>query len=119
MHIGVTSVMIDMPVKGDHIENFAAIINRLMFQHSQLKLVLRLTIPGDNVLAEKLFRKYMDLKQITEGCQQLSVILSVGPDLPDSGFFHKFTGEKVFAIQLCTSAFLSNHKGYPVLPASH
>jgi len=76
-------------------------------------------VPGDNVLAEKLFRRFMDLKQITEGCLQLSVVLAIGPDLPNTAFFHRFLGEKVFGIQLCTSAFISNSKGYPTLPQAH
>ena len=30
LHIGATTVLIDMPFKGNNIENFAAIINRLI-----------------------------------------------------------------------------------------
>ena len=63
MHIGATCILIDMPTKGDRIENFAAILLRLMSTHSsQMKILLRLTVPADATLAEKIFRRYLDFK---------------------------------------------------------
>jgi protein arginine N-methyltransferase 5 len=39
--------------------------------------------------------------------------------LPPTTFFAKFWGEKVYGIQICTSCFISNEKGFPVLSKPH
>jgi endonuclease IV len=49
MHIGANHVLVDLPSKSDRNENFAAILNRLMQQNMpHLKIILRLTVPGDD-----------------------------------------------------------------------
>lgn len=120
MHIGATHVLVDMPSKSDRNENFSAILNRMLQQNMpHLKIILRLTVPGDDAQAEKLYRRYVDVKQMVDSDNQLNVCLSIGPDLPQEKFFRKLIGERVYSIQLCTSAFVSNNKGFPVLPQIH
>ena len=46
-------------------------------------------------------------------------MIVLGPDLPNRKIIDRFFGERVFAIQLATSTFLSNQKGFPVLSKVH
>jgi len=46
-------------------------------------------------------------------------MVCLGADLPDRKIIDRFFGEKIYAIQLQTSSFLSNQKGYPVLSKVH
>lgn len=109
MHMGATSILIDLPVKGDHLENFASILNRLLSQHfPHLKIILRLTVPSDEHMAEKLFRRYTDFKQLIDGCANVNLLIAMEADIPDENFFLKFSGEKLHGVQLSTSAFISN-----------
>lgn len=99
MHMGSSHVLVDFPTKGDHLDNFAAILNRLMAQHApHLKIIIRLTVPGDESQAEKLYRRYTDFKMLVDGCPQAMPLLALGPDLPTGGFFRIFEGEKVYAV---------------------
>jgi protein arginine N-methyltransferase 5 len=50
----------------------------------------------------------------------VQVILHLQADLPDyDTFLKRWFGDKVFAIQLDSSAFLQNTKGFPVLSKKH
>ena len=46
-------------------------------------------------------------------------MLVIGTDLPSASLIYRFFGEKVYAIQLSTSTFISNQKGFPVLSKAH
>ena len=46
-------------------------------------------------------------------------MLVLSADLPDRRIVDRFFGEKLYAVQLATNAFVSNQKGYPVLLKAH
>ena len=113
-------IVLDLPMKGERIDNFAGILNRYLQNLTlQQKFVIRLTLPGDDAAAERVYQRYLELKHLTEHSVFLSVMLVLGADLPDRKIIDRFFGEKLYAVQLATSSFLSNQKGYPVLSKVH
>ena len=109
-----------MPVKGERIDNFAGILNRylqnLTLQH---KFVIRITLPSDDAEAERLYERFLELKQLCEHSVFLYVMISLGADLPDRRIIDRFYSENMYAVQLPVSAFISNQKGFPVLSKVH
>ena len=81
--------------------------------------MIRLTIPGDDAAAERVYQRYLELKHLVEHSVFLSVMIVLGSDLPDRRIIDRFFGEKIYAVQLSTNAFLSNAKGFPVLSKVH
>ena len=109
-----------MPTKGERIDNFAAILNRyLRNQTLQQKFVIKLKIPGNDQEAEQVYARFLEFKQLTGHSIYTSVLLVLGADLPDPDIIMRFFSEKVIGIQLSVNIFISNAKGYPVLPKSH
>ena len=119
MHLGCRHILLDMP-QSESIDNFAAILNRyLQDPTSHQKFVIRLTIPGDKVKAEQIYSKFIEFKAMTQNSVNVMVCLSIQADLPSESWLMRFYGEKVFAIQVSTNAFISNKKGYPILSETH
>ena len=109
LHISVSHIVLDMPTKGDKIDNFAAILNRyLSNQTLQQKFVIKLVIPGDDKAADRVFDKWLDLKAQTDHNVFLSCLLVLGADLPDPKKLMRFFGEKVVAVELSVNTFISN-----------
>jgi protein arginine N-methyltransferase 5 len=116
MHLAVGYILLDMP-RSEKIDNFAAVLNRYLSNPTlQQKFVIRLTVPEDEKDAEKLFQKYLELKQLCEYPIMLSVCLSFSGELqaPDE-FLMRFFSEKMFGLQFHMSCFQSNSKGFPVM----
>ena len=91
--------MLDMPMKGDRIDNFAAILNRYLSNLTlQQKFVIKLTLPGNDREAERVYARYLELKTLTEHSIYLSVLLVLGSDLPDPKIIMRFFGEKVIGV---------------------
>lgn len=56
-----------MPIKGERIENFAAIMLRQVSSFMQvIKIMIRLEVPEDDQQAERLYRRYLDFKFLIE-----------------------------------------------------
>lgn len=120
MHLSVHAIVVDMP-KSPRIENFARILNQY-FQnvHTSAKFILRIEIPSEFKEAEETYEKYLQFKMLCGHYNGLSVILSLGADLPSWDHFNsRWTGDKIFGVQIDTSSFLSNQKGFPVLAKAH
>lgn len=81
--------------------------------------MIRLTLPADEAAAERVYERYLELKHLVEHSVYLSVMLVLGSDLPSASFLYRFFGEKIYAVQLPASAFISNQKGFPVLSKAH
>jgi len=81
MHLAVGYILLDMP-RSDKIDNFAAVLNRYLSNPTlQQKFVIRLTVPDEEKEAEKLYQKYLELKQLCEYPIMLSVCLSFSGEL--------------------------------------
>ncbi len=70
--------------------------------------MIRLTLPGDDAAAERVYQRYLELKHLTEHSVFLSVMICLGADLPDRKIIDRFFGEKIYAVQLSSSTFLTN-----------
>lgn len=81
--------------------------------------MIRVTLPGDDVRAEKAYERYLALKHLTEHSVFLSVMIVLEADLPDRRIIDRFFGEKIYAVQIPVSAFINNQKGHPVLSKAH
>lgn len=119
-HVSCSHIVLDLPTKGNSIDNFAGILNRYLQNLTlQQKFVIRVTLPGDDQKAERIFERYLALKHLTEHSVFLSVLLVLEADLPDRRIIDRFYGEKLYGVQLAVSAFINNQKGHPVLSKAH
>ena len=120
MHLGINAVVVDMPA-GPRVDNFARILNSYLANvHNSTKFMLRVQVPADFDNAELAYSKYVQIKQLCGHTQGLQAILEFGSDLPDfEAYLKRWTGEKIYAVQLHTKVFLSNAKGFPVLSKKH
>lgn len=119
-HVSCSHIVLDLPMKGNSIDNFAGILNRYLQNLTlQQKFVIRLIVPGDEAAAEKMYERYLELKHLVEHSIYFSVMLVLGADLPSASFLYRFFGEKIYAVQLPVSAFITNQKGFPVLSKAH
>jgi len=99
MHVSCSHIVLDLPTKGYSIDNFAAILNRYLQNLTlQQKFVIRLTLPGDEAAAERVYQRYLELKHLVEHSIYLSVMIVIGTDLPSPSLIYRFFGEKVYAI---------------------
>ena len=95
----MSHIVVDLPSKGERIDNFAAILNRyLQNQSLQQKFVIKLTIPGNDQEAEKVYARFLEFKQLTNHSIYTSVLLVLGADLPDPNIVMRFFGEKVIGV---------------------
>ncbi|CDW76653.1 protein arginine n-methyltransferase [Stylonychia lemnae] len=120
MHLSVHAVVVDMP-KSSRIENFARILDQY-FQnvHTSMKFILRIEIPSEFQEAEEQYEKYTQFKMLCGHYNGLQIILQFGANLPSwDSFSKRWTGDKIFGVQLDTDSFLTNQKGYPVLSKAH
>ena len=103
---------------GERIDNFAAVLNRYMSDPClQQKFVIRLTIPDCEKDAERIYMKWIELKKLCDYSIWLSCCLNLtSSDYFSSDFLLRFFSEKMFAIQLQQDCFITNNKGFPVLP---
>lgn len=60
--------------------------------------MIRLTLPGNDAAAERVYQRYLELKHLTEHSVFLSVMICLGSDLPDRKIIDRFFGEKIYAI---------------------
>ena len=108
-HVSCSHIVVDLPSKGSSIDNFAGIINRYLQNLTlQQKFVIRITLPSNDAAAERIYQRWLELKHLVEHSVFLSVMLVLGADLPDRRIMDRFFGEKLFAVQLATNAFVSN-----------
>ena len=98
-HVSCSEIVLDLPMKGNSIDNFAGILNRYLANLTQQqKFVIRVTLPGDDEKAERVFERYLALKHLCEHSVFLSVMLVLGSDLPDRKIVDRFFGEKLYAV---------------------
>jgi protein arginine N-methyltransferase 5 len=77
-------------------------------------------VPGNFEEAEETYAKYMEFKQLCGHFPGIQLILDLQADLPSwEKFNERWTGDKIYAIQLDTSIFTQNTKGFPVLSKKH
>jgi protein arginine N-methyltransferase 5 len=82
---------------------------------------LRIDIPGNFADAEAVYSKFLEFKALL-GHSGLAVqlILVLNEDLPSWEHFNlRWTGEKIHSVQLDSQVFITNAKGFPVLPQRH
>lgn len=77
-------------------------------------------MPAEYAEAEAVFGRYLQLKQLCGHTGGLQLILELGADLaPWEAFNKRWTGEKLFGVQLDVGVFVLNQKGFPVLARAH
>lgn len=122
MHLSVHAIVIDMPQTA-RIENFARILTSYTsnVHTSSTRFLLRIEIPGNFDDAEEVYQKFLEFKQLTgHTCQSIQLILVIGDDLPSwEHFNHRWIGEKVHSVQVHSSSFINNAKGFPVMSKKH
>jgi protein arginine N-methyltransferase 5 len=122
LHLCVNAIVIDMP-QGPSLTNFSRLIASYVqnVSTSGTRFLLRIEVPSTFEDAELTYQKYLEFKSlIGHACSNVHLILVLGADLPPWDSFNlRWTGEKIHSIQIDTSTFVSNAKGFPVLSKKH
>ena len=126
IHLGIEKIMITLPdlEEADSVDNLARILNRYLEEVTIMqKFIVKLTIPGDDEEAEKVYSRYLQLKALCNYSTRLSIILCIQPNLPGSisneDLLYRYWGEPIHSIHISTDCFVRNPKNYPVLSKRH
>ena len=65
------------------------------------------------------FERWANLRALCEGHSQLGACLEIGATLPPAAELDRWVGEPVRAVVVSPRAFVSNKRGFPVLPKCH
>lgn len=77
--------------------------------HSSGKFLLRIEVPSEFKDAEDVYDKFIQFKGLCGHYGSLQLILVLGADLaPWEHFNKRWTGEKIFAVQLDVTSFIDN-----------
>ena len=121
MHLSIHAIVVDLPARSKRIENFARVINQYYQNvHNNTKFILRVEVPGNFKDAEEVYEKFLQFKMLCGHHTGISVILHFQANLPNfEQYTRRWLGEQVFGVQLDTSSFINNSKGFPVLSKAH
>jgi len=133
VHLGLPAVM--FPLKNGKCINFSRCLNEHFinsYYQQQYWIQVPLIAPSkqcDPVIegidenmedrSEDTWLWWNRLRSLCDHNKRLCVALEVTADVPEFDVIEKWMSEPVKAIILSTSIFLTNKKGYPVLPKAH
>lgn len=66
-----------------------------------------------------LMSRWSSLRSLCDNSKRLGVALALTADLPPLSVIDRWMSEPIKAVTISTSLFLTNKKGYPVLPKAH
>ena len=102
------------------VDNLARIINRYLQDRTiSQKFLVRVRIPSEDDQAELMYRRYLEFKMLCNYHTDMHVVLWVDHSLPSENQYMRYWGEQVHAVQINSSSFIKNQKGYPVLSQRH
>ena len=141
-HLSLHAVL--LPTPSLKAANYARIVNQFLTALSSTALWVRIPVVSAEVeaaeanggdgaaeaLAKQIdpctrrrahdpFERWANLRAMCEGHPQLSACLEVGASLPPAAELRRWVGEPVKAVVLNADAFITNKRGFPVLPKRH
>ncbi|ESN96246.1 hypothetical protein HELRODRAFT_68344 [Helobdella robusta] len=133
-HLGLPAIMVQL--KNMNNINLARNVNAIAINSHFTLFWVKVPMTAPIVLCDDIFNGGLDLStaensnndswkwwnQLRILCnynKKLILVLEITADLPSDAEITRWLGEPVKAIILSTKLFLTNRKGYPVLPRSH
>mmetsp|Transcript_14028 Transcript_14028/g.22912 ORF Transcript_14028/g.22912 Transcript_14028/m.22912 type:complete len:579 (-) Transcript_14028:1110-2846(-) len=124
-HLSLGAVVLPCP-QLERSHNYINIINRqLCAQHYNVGVWIRCPLATEESLlnpedvSADPWTAWNKLWTMCKHHSNLGVLLELSESLPDSSTIDKWYGEPVKALEIPTSVFLTNSKGYPVLTKPH
>lgn len=123
IHLGIEKIIVDLPdlVESPAVDNLARILNRYLEEVTIMqKFIIKIRIPEDDDEAEKIYARYIHLKNLCNHSTRINIILEFEQNLPSNDdLILRYWGESVASIHLNTNVFIMNQKQYPVLSKRH
>ncbi|MDB9924768.1 protein arginine N-methyltransferase [bacterium] len=131
-HLSLHAVLLPHP--GFSSANYARVVNQFLGALFSTALWVRVPVVAPEVEAAAKrgepepssgthfrdpFEHWANFRALCEGHLQLGVCLDVGCALPSDREIDRWIGEPVRALSLAPEAFITNKRGFPVLPKRH
>ncbi|KAJ3049031.1 Protein arginine N-methyltransferase 5 [Rhizophlyctis rosea] len=117
-HLGLSSVIFTLPETSANLVNFARVLNHTLNMVSYTQILVRVNLSTQTPF--DIWPSWNMVRTLCNHNSKLSVALVLGEDLPqDSSLISRWFAEPVKTIILPKTSFISNAKGFPVLPKRH
>lgn len=117
--LNVYSIMFELPLDGDFVNLVRLLDNHIdKYQNSAVFMQFWTLVPIIKLNTDP-WKKWTKFISSVRNVNKLKLALEIGTELPSTGELDRWLGEPVGAIVINTKVFVTNKKGYPVLPKAH
>jgi len=117
--LNVYSIMFELPLHGDFANLVRLLDNQIdTYLKSAVLIQFWILIPITDRNTDP-WKKWTKFISSVRNANRMKVTLEIGVELPSAGELDRWLGESVAALVIHTKVFLTNKKGYPVLPKRH
>jgi protein arginine N-methyltransferase 5 len=81
--------------------------------------LIRIKIEGDDQDAEAMHLRFLNFKALCSHHCNIQVVLWLQDDLPSDEAINRFWGESIQSVEINSTSFVKNQKGFPVLSLRH
>lgn len=117
--LNVYSIMFELPLHGDFVNLARLLDNQIdLYLNSAVLIQFWTLMPIVNLKTDpwKTWTKFISL---IRNVNRVKLVLEIGHELPSTKELDRWLGEPVAALIVNTKTFITNKKGYPVLPKAH
>lgn len=117
--LNVYSIMFELPLQGELVNLVRLLDNQIdSYINSAVLIQFWIMVP---VLSPKVdtWQKWTSFISSVRNVNRMKLALEIGPELPNVEELNRWLGEPVGALIINTRIFLTNKKGFPVLPKAH
>ncbi|KAJ3042448.1 Protein arginine N-methyltransferase 5 [Rhizophlyctis rosea] len=117
-HLGLPSVIFTLPDTASNLVNFARVVNHALNMVSYTQVLVRVTLDAQSPF--DIWPSWNLVRTLCNHNPKLSVALQLHEELPqDPSLLRRWFAEPVRTIILPKRTFITNAKGFPVLPKRH
>lgn len=117
--LNVYSIMFELPLHGDFVNLVRLLDNQIdTYLNSAVLIQFWISVPISNLKIDT-WRTWTKFISSIRNVNRMKLALEIGPELPSTEELDRWLGEPVAALIINSRLFLTNKKGYPVLPRTH
>lgn len=117
--LNVFSIMFELPLNGDFVNLVRLLDNQIdTYLNSAVLIQFWTSVPVFSLKIDP-WKKWTKFISLIRNVNRMKLALEVGPELPSNEELDRWLGEPVAALIIQAKSFITNKKGYPVLPKRH
>ncbi|XP_060844526.1 protein arginine N-methyltransferase 5-like [Rhopalosiphum padi] len=117
--LNVYSIMFELPLHGDVVNLVRLLDNQIdIYLNSAVLIQFWALVPIVNLKTDP-WKKWTKFISSIRNVNRIKLALEIGTELPNDEELDRWLGEPVAALIIQSKTFLTNKKGYPVLPKPH